>query len=172
MAGQLDDVVIVEAVRTPIGRRNGSLKDVRPDELMAHVLGGGGRRPRRGPGAVDDVILGCVAQTGEQGANIARLAVLEAGFPVEVPAVSLDRMCASGQQAIHFAAQAIASGQAGVVIAGGVESMTRVPMGSDYPTEWSPKLTERPDVEISVNQGISADLIAERWDLSREALDA
>src|SRR3954452_20420088 len=172
MAGQLDDVVIVEAVRTPIGRRNGSLKDVRPDELMALVLSEVVRRAGVDPSIVDDVILGCVAQVGEQGANVARLAVLEAGFPVEVPAVSLDRMCASGQQAIHFAAQAIASGQADVVIAGGVESMTRVPMGADFPADWSPKLTERKDVEITINQGISADLIAERWDLSREELDA
>ena len=165
---QLDDVVIVEAVRTPIGRRNGSLKDVRPDELMAHDAGRLVRRAGIDPGIVDDVILGCVAQIGEQGANIARLAVLEAGFPVEVPAVSLDRMCSSGQQAVHFAAQAIASGQADVVIAGGVESMSRIPMVSDYPTTWSPKLLERPDVEISTNQGVSADLIAERWGLTRE----
>jgi acetyl-CoA acyltransferase len=171
MASQLDDVVIVEAVRTPIGRRNGSLKDVRPDELMAHVLAEVVRRAGVDPSTVDDVILGCVAQTGEQGANIARLAVLEAGFPIEVPAVSLDRMCASGQQAVHFAAQAIASGQADIVIAGGVESMTRVPMMADYPSTWSPKLTERSDVEVSTNQGISADLIAERWNLSREEMD-
>src|SRR5215212_7305203 len=163
MAGQLDDVVIVEAVRTPIGRRNGSLKDVRPDELMAHVLSEVMRRAGVDPGLVDDVILGCVAQIGEQGANVARLAVLEAGFPVEVPAVSLDRMCSSGQQAVHFAAQAIASGQAG-----GVESMSRIPIGSDYPTSWSPKLTGRTDVEISANQGVSADLIAEKWGLTRE----
>jgi acetyl-CoA acetyltransferase family protein len=171
MAGQLDDVVIVEAVRTPIGRRNGSLKDVRPDELMALVLSEVVRRAGVEAGAVDDVILGCVAQTGEQGANIARIAVLEAGFPVEVPAVSLDRMCSSGQQAVHFAAQAIASGQADVVIAGGVESMTRVPMMSDYPSAWSPKLMGRTDVEISANQGVSADLIAEKWGLTREELD-
>jgi acetyl-CoA acetyltransferase family protein len=171
MASQLDDVVIVEAVRTPIGRRNGSLKDVRPDELMAQVLGEVVRRAGVDPSVVDDVIVGCVAQVGEQGANVARLAVLEAGFPVEVPAVSLDRMCASGQQAVHFAAQAIASGQADVVIAGGVESMTRVPMASDYPADWSPKLSGRPDVEISTNQGISADLIAERWNLSRAEMD-
>src|SRR5204863_5069010 len=135
----------------PIGRRNGSLKDVRPDELMAHVLGEVMRRAGVDPSVVDDVILGCVSQVGEQGANVARLAVLEAGFPVEVPAVSLDRMCASGQQAVHFAAQAIGSGQADVVIAGGVESMTRVPMMADYPTTWSPKLMERPDLEISAN---------------------
>jgi acetyl-CoA acetyltransferase family protein len=172
MAGQLDDVVIVEAVRSPIGRRNGSLKDVRPDELLALTLGEVVRRAGIEPDIVDDVIVGCVAQTGEQGANVARLAVLEAGFPVEVPAVSLDRMCASGQQAIHFAAQAIASGQADVVIAGGVESMTRVPMASDFPDEWSPKLTDRRDAEVSVNQGIAADLIAERWNLSRDELDA
>src|SRR4051794_27670343 len=171
MAGQLDDVVIVEAVRTPIGRRNGSLKDVRPDELMALVLSEVVRRAGIEPGMVEDVILGCVAQIGEQGANIARLAVLEAGFPVEVPAVSLDRMCSSGQQAVHFAAQAIASGQADVMIAGGVESMTRIPIGSDYPSSWSPKLMGRTDVKVSDNQGVSADLIAERWGLTREELD-
>jgi acetyl-CoA acetyltransferase family protein len=171
MAGQLDDVVIVEAVRTPIGRRNGSLKDIRPDELMALALSELVRRAGVDPSVVDDVILGCVAQVGEQGANVARLAVLEAGFPVEVPAVSLDRMCSSGQQAVHFAAQAIGSGQADVVIAGGVESMTRVPMGADYPTTWSPRLTERPDLELSTNQGVSADLIAEKWGLSRDELD-
>ena len=171
MAGQLDDVVIVEAVRTPIGRRNGSLKDVRPDELMALVLSEVVRRAGVDPALVDDVILGCVAQIGEQGANVGRLAVLEAGFPVEVPAVSLDRMCSSGQQAVHFAAQAIASGQADVVIAGGVESMSRIPLGADYPESWSPKLKGRTDVEISDNQGISADLIAERWGLTREELD-
>jgi acetyl-CoA acyltransferase len=171
MAGQLDDVVIVDAVRTPIGRRNGSLKDVRPDELMALTLAELVRRTGIEPGLVDDVILGCVAQIGEQGANVARLAVLEAGFPVEVPAVSLDRMCSSGQQAIHFAAQAIGSGQADVVIAGGVESMSRIPLGADYPATWSPKLKGRTDVEISDNQGISADLIAERWGLTRQELD-
>src|SRR3954454_15665993 len=171
MAGQLDAVVIVEAVRTPIGRRNSSLKDVGPDELMSLVLSEVIRRAGVNPSIVDDVILGCVAQIGEQGANIARLAVLEAGFPVEVPAVSLDRMCSSGQQAVHFAAQAIASGQADIVIAGGVESMSRIPIGSDYPTSWSPKLTGRTDVEISANQGVSADLIAEKWGLTRQELD-
>ena len=168
MATGLQDVVIVEAVRTPIGRRDGSLRDVRPDELAAHVLKEVVRRADVDPAIVDDVILGCVAQVGEQGANVARLAVLEAGFPIEVPGISLDRMCGSGQQAVHFAAQAIASGQMDVVIAGGVESMTRVPLGSDFPTTFSPSLTER---EVSLNQGISADLIAERWELDREALD-
>ncbi|MGE3270199.1 MAG: acetyl-CoA C-acyltransferase [Chloroflexota bacterium] len=171
MAGQLSDVVIVEAVRTPVGRRNGSLKDTRPDELMALTLAEVVRRAGVDAGLVDDVILGCVAQIGEQGANVGRLAVLEAGFPVEVPAVSLDRMCSSGQQAVHFAAQAIASGQADMVIAGGVESMSRVPLAADYPPSWSPKLTERKDIEVSVNQGISADLIAEKWGISRPELD-
>ncbi|MCC6179072.1 MAG: thiolase family protein [Chloroflexi bacterium] len=171
MAGRLDDVVIVEAVRTPIGRRGGALANVRADELMALVLREVVQRAGVDPVAVDDVILGCVAQIGEQGANVARLAVLEAGFPIDVPGVTLDRMCGSGQQAVHFAAQAIASGQADVVIAGGVESMSRVPMASDYPASWSPKLTERSDVEVSLNQGISADAIAERWGLSREELD-
>lgn len=171
MAGQLDDVVIVEAIRTPIGRRNGSLKDVRADELMAQTLTALMRRAGVDASIVDDVILGCVVQIGEQGANVARLAVLEAGFPVEVPAVSLDRMCSSGQQAVHFAAQAIASGQADVVIAGGVETMSRVPLASDYPPTWSPKLTSRPDIEVSTNQGVSADLIAEKWGLTRQELD-
>src|SRR3712207_6494598 len=158
MSGQLNDVVIVEAVRTPIGRRDGSLKDVRPDELASHVLREVVRRADVDPAVVDDVILGCVAQTGEQGANIARLAVLQAGFPIEVPGVSLDRMCGSGQQAIHFAAQAVASGQADVVIAGGVESMTRVPIMSDYPTSWSSELTDKYEI---IHQGISAERIAE-----------
>ena len=171
MAGQLDDVVIVEAIRTPIGRRNGSLKDVRADELMAQTLTALIQRTGIAASIVDDVILGCVVQTGEQGANVARLAVLEAGFPVEVPAVSLDRMCSSGQQAVHFAAQAIASGQADVVIAGGVETMTRVPIASDYPATWSPMLTSRSDIEVSTNQGVSADLIAEKWGLTRQELD-
>ena len=139
MASQLDDVVIVEAVRTPIGRRNGSLKDVRPDELMAQVLAEVMQRAGVDPSVVDDVILGCVAQVGEQGANVARLAVLEAGFPFEVPAVSLDRMCASGQQAVHFAAQAIASGQADVVIAGGVEVDDARPDGFRLPVRLEPE---------------------------------
>jgi acetyl-CoA acyltransferase len=168
LADGLQDVVIVEAVRTPVGKRDGSLSDVRPDELAAHVLKEVVRRADVDPATVDDVVLGCVAQVGEQGANVARLAVLEAGFPIEVPAISLDRMCGSGQQAIHFAAQAIGSGQMDVVIAGGVESMSRVPIASDYPKDWSPLLLER---EVSTNQGISAELIAERWDLSREELD-
>ena len=168
MTDRLQDVVIVEAVRTPIGRRDGSLKDVRPDELASHVLREVVRRADIDPVIVDDVILGCVAQVGEQGANIARLAALQAGFPIEVPGVSLDRMCGSGQQAVHFAAQAIASGQADVVIAGGVESMTRVPIGSDYPESWSPELTAR---AVSVNQGISAELIAERWGIGRQEMD-
>ena len=168
MASGLQDVVIVEAVRTPIGRRDGSLRDVRPDELAAHVLKELVRRAEVDPASVEDVILGCVAQVGEQGANVARLAALEAGFPIEVPGISLDRMCGSGQQAVHFAAQAIASGQMDVVIAGGVESMTRVPLGSDFPATFSPSLSER---EVSLNQGISADLIADRWELDREALD-
>ena len=167
-ADRLSDVVIVEAVRTPIGRRDGSLRDVRPDELASHVLKEVVRRADVDPAVVDDVILGCVAQVGEQGANIARLAALQAGFPIDVPGVSLDRMCGSGQQAVHFATQAIASGQADVVIAGGVESMTRVPIMSDYPTSWSSELTDRYEI---VPQGISAELIAERWGISRREMD-
>lgn len=126
------DVVIVEAVRTPIGRRNGALAGIRADDLLASVLGEVVRRAGIEPALVEDVIAGCVTQTGEQGANVARTGTLLAGFPVEVAATSVNRQCGSSHQAIHFAAQAIASGDEDVVMAAGVESMSRVPLGSDY----------------------------------------
>jgi acetyl-CoA acyltransferase len=168
----MSDAVIVEAVRSPIGRRNGRLAGVRPDDLAAHVLGALVERAGIEPTTVEDVILGCVDQVGEQGFNIARNAALIAGLPLDVCGVTLDRMCGSGQQAANFAFGVIASGQHECVIAGGVESMTRVPMGSNAtgPGEGpiSPRLAERHQI---VPQGISAELIAEKWALGRAELD-
>ena len=161
------EAVIVEAVRTPIGRRKGTLSHIRPDDLAAMVLSEVVRRAGIEPGAVDDVVMGCVTQIGEQGYNIGRQAVLIAGFPVGVPAVSINRMCGSSQQAIHFACQEILSGDMDVVIAAGVESMSRVAMGSDG-GDFSPKVTARYEM---VHQGISAELVAEKWGLSRAELD-
>ncbi len=162
----MSDVFIIEAVRTPIGRRRGKLSGVRPLDLAATVLGEVTARVGVAPGQVEDVIMGCVTPLGEQGANIARRAVLKAGFPVTVPGVSINRMCGSSQQAIHFGSQAIAAGDMDLVIAAGVESMTRVPMGSDWPEEFPD------DIGYSlVPQGISAELIAEKWSIPREAWD-
>ncbi|MDI3328732.1 MAG: thiolase family protein [Alicyclobacillaceae bacterium] len=162
------EAVVVSAVRTPIGKRNGYFSQVTPDVLGAKVVRAAVERAGIEPAMVDDVIFGCVSQTGEQGGNIGRLSVLLAGFPDSVPAVSLNRMCGSSQQAIHFACQAILSGDMDIVLAGGVESMTRVPMGSDWSGP-SPAMAEKYDL---VHQGISAELIAQKWGLSREELDA
>ncbi len=160
------EAVIVEAVRTPVGRRNGTLSRVEPIRLASSILRALIQRTGIDPALVDDVIMGCVTQFGEQGANIGRLAVLDAGFPVTVPAVSLNRMCGSSQQAVHFAAQAIAAGDADIVIAAGIENMSRVTMASDYPDHFPADFPH--DL---VHQGISAELIAQKWGLSREALD-
>ena len=166
------DAVIVGAVRTAVGKKNGKLSPVRPDDLAAHVLGDLIARIGVDPAQVEDVILGCVDQLGEQGFNIARNAALIAGLPLEVCGTTLDRMCGSGQQAANFAAMGVMSGQYDVVIAGGIEHMTRVPMGSnasgpgDGPI--SPRLSERYNI---VPQGLSAELIAEQWGLKREELD-
>src|SRR5919206_1567429 len=122
------DAVVVEAVRTPVGKRNGTLASVHPVDLSAHVLTALAERTGIDPGLVDDVIWGCVSQTGEQAVNVGRNAVLGAGWPESVPGVTIDRQCGSSQQAAHFAAAAVLSGQCDVVVAGGVESMTRVPM--------------------------------------------
>ncbi len=166
------DTVIVEAVRSPVGRKNGKLAGVRPDDLAAHVLRALVERTRLDPEVVEDVILGCVDQVGEQGFNIARNAALIAGFPLDVCGVTLDRMCGSGQQAANFGFGMVASGQHDCVIVGGVENMTRVPMGSNGqgPGEGpiSPKLS---DLYNIVPQGISAELIAEKWGLTRAELD-
>jgi acetyl-CoA acetyltransferase family protein len=171
--GLVSHAVIVDAVRSPIGRRNGKLAGVRPDDLAALVLGTVVERAGVDPALVEDVILGCVDQVGEQAFNIARNAALIAGLPLDVCGVTLDRMCGSGQQAANFAFGMVASGQHECVIAGGVESMTRVPMGSSAsgPGEGpiSPRLAERHQI---VPQGISAELIAEKWGLGRAELDA
>ncbi len=166
------EAVIVGAVRTAVGRKNGRLSPVRPDDLAAHVLRELVARVGIDPTEVEDVILGCVDQLGEQGMNIARNAALIAGFPVDVCGTTLDRMCGSGQQAANFAAMGIMAGQYECVIAGGVEHMTRVPMGSNAmgPGEGplSPRLQDRYQI---VPQGLSAELVAEKWGLAREALD-
>ena len=125
------EAVILDAVRTPFGRRGGAYREVRPDRLLALALRGLVDRAGLDPSRVEDVIAGTVTQAGEQGANVGRLAVLLAGFPVRVPAVTLNRMCGSSQQSVHFAAQAVAAGDMAYVVAAGVESMTRVPMFSD-----------------------------------------
>ncbi|HEV8641258.1 MAG TPA: thiolase family protein [Methylomirabilota bacterium] len=166
------DAVIVGAVRTAVGKRNGKLSPVRPDDLAALVLSELVKRVGLDPTEVEDVILGCVDQLGEQGMNIARNAALIAGLPLDVCGVTLDRMCGSGQQAANFAAMGVMAGQYECVIAGGVEHMTRVPMGSNAmgPGEGplSPALQERYQI---VPQGISAEMIAEKWGLKREELD-
>ena len=163
------EVVIVEGVRTAVGRRKGGFADYRSDELAAVVLEELIKRTGIDKSEVEDVILGCVTQSGEQGGNIARTAALIAGFPVHVPGVTIDRQCGSSQQAVHFASQAIAAGDMDIVIAGGVESMTRAPMFSNIgDTKPSPKLTEKHEI---INQGLSAERIAKKWELSREELD-
>jgi acetyl-CoA acetyltransferase family protein len=168
----MKDAVIVGAVRTAVGRKNGTLSPVRPDDLAAVVLGELVRRVGVDPAEVQDVVLGCVDQLGEQGMNIARNAALIAGFPLDVCGTTLDRMCGSGQQAVNFAAMGVMAGQYDVVVAGGVEHMTRVPMGSNAmgPGEGplSPQLQARYNI---VPQGISAEMIAEKWGLKREELD-
>ncbi|SIS86130.1 thiolase family protein [Salimicrobium salexigens] len=164
------EVVIVEALRTAVGKRKGSLGNIRADELAARTLEGLMERSGVLPEEVDDVILGAVTQTGEQAGNVARNASLMAGFPVTVPGVTIDRQCGSSQQAVHFASQAIMSGDMDVVIAGGVESMTREPMFSNYrDVAPSPMLTDRYEI---VNQGISAEKIAAKWSFSRNDLDS
>ena len=160
------DVFIVSAVRTAIGKRDGFFKDTHPINLISPVLREVVRRAGLEPEVVEDVILGCVTPIGEQGANIARIAALHAGFPVHVPGVQINRMCGSSQQAVHFAAQAIAAGDMDIVIAGGVEHMTRVRMGSDWPPEGFPGFPY-----AWVHQGQSAEMIAEKWGLAREELD-
>ena len=165
------EVVIVEAVRTPIGRRNGKLKDIHPVVLGSLVLKEIIKRSGIEAAQVDDVVFGCVTQAGEQSLNVARSALLTAGFPITTPGTTVDRQCGSSQQAIHFAANLIQSGVCDITIAGGVESMSRVPMGSNaispgYP--FPPELTELYDL---VPQGISAELIARKYGISRKQMD-
>ncbi len=165
------EAVIVEAVRTPIGKRNGSLKDIHPVVLGSLVLKEIVRRAGIEPEEVDDVVFGCVGQAGEQSLNVGRNAWLTTGFPVTTPATTVDRQCGSSQQALHFAANLIQSGVCDVTIAGGVESMSRVPMGSNATQPghpFPPELTELYDL---VPQGISAELIARKYGVSRKSMD-
>ena len=170
----MSDAVIVAAVRTPVGKRNGGLSGVHPVDLSAHVLNALAERAGVAPELVDDVIWGCVGQVGEQTFDIARNAVLAAGWPQSVPGVTVDRQCGSSQQSVHFAAAGLVSGQYDVVVAGGVESMSRVPMGSSIgPGGANPSGSGLHTVfhDVPPNQGIGAEMVAERWGLSRTQLD-
>lgn len=163
------EVVIVSGCRTAVAKRKGALEDYRSDELLAVVLDDVVERIQLPKSLVEDVIIGCVTQVGEQAMNVARTAALIAGFPEHVPGVTIDRQCGSSQQAVHFAAQAIASGDMDVVIAGGVESMTRSPMFANVgKTKQSEKLRSQYEM---INQGLSAERIAAKWGLSRAQLD-
>ena len=169
------EAVIVDAVRTPAGRRNGMLKDWHAADLLAHVLKALEERNGLDPVVVDDVITGCVMQVGEQSLNIGRNAVLAAGWPESVPATTVDRQCGSSQQAIHFAAQGVMAGAYDVVIAAGVEGMTRTPMGAtivkDLGFPFPQSMQDRYSETGLPPQGIGADMIAEEYDISREDLD-
>ncbi|MFK4834203.1 thiolase family protein [Microbacterium sp. ZW T2_14] len=170
----MQTAVIVDVVRTPSGRGKpgGALATIHPVDLAARVLSALLYRNGLESVQVDDVLMGCVSQVGEQGANIARQAVLAAGFDESVPAATIDRQCGSSQQAVHFAAQGVMAGAYDIVIAAGVESMSRVPLGSSAAgAPPAPGLMGRYPAGL-VNQGISAELIAQRWGLSREVLDA
>src|ERR1700687_616202 len=162
------EVVIVEAVRTPIGRRNGKLKDIHPVVLGSLVLKEIISRSGIKPDQVEDVVFGSVSQVGEQSLNIGRNAWLTAGFPFTTPATTVDRQCGSSQQAIHFAANLISSGVCDITIAGGVESMSRVPMGSNAISPGTPFPPELMELYDLVPQGISAELIARKYGISRK----
>ena len=168
----MSDALIVDAIRTPIGRRNGALAGVRAEELAAQTLNGLVGRLDLDPGEIEDVQMGCVSQVGEQALNVARMSLLVAGWPETVCGTSVDRQCGSSMQTAFNAAAAVQAGHLDVVVASGVESMSRVPMGSNLTANgfegFSPKLYEHWDV---VPQGISAEVIADEWDLSRDALD-
>ena len=170
----MGEAFIVDVLRTPIGRKKGALSGVRADDLAAIPIKALVDRVGVDPGAIDDVVLGCVTQVGEQGLNIARNAALIAGLPVEVTGTSVNRMCGSSQQALNFAAMGVASGHQDLVVAGGVESMTRVPMSADMFLNGemvppSPALSWKYTI---VPQGISAELVAQRFELGRDELDA
>ena len=170
--------VIVDAIRTPLGRRNGKLKDWHPVDLAAETMKALIERTGVDPALIDDVVMGCVMQVGEQGVNVARNAVLAAGWPEAVPGTTIDRQCGSSQQAAHFAAQGVIAGAYDIVVAAGVEVMTRVPMGSSmadgkFGFPFGPAVTSRyASVGGLVPQGISAEMIADKWGLTRDELDA
>jgi acetyl-CoA acyltransferase len=164
----MEEAFIISAVRAPVGvgKPTGALAPLSPVGLSARLLQEAVRRAGIDPAVVDDVVWGCVTPLGDQGANLARLAVLKAGFPTHVPAVTLNRMCGSSQQAVHFAAQAILAGDMEIIIAGGTEMMSHQPIGSDWPQQWPKDFPYK-----LVHQGLSAEMMAEKWRLSREQLD-
>jgi acetyl-CoA acyltransferase len=167
------DAVIVAAVRTPIGKRNGALRSVHPVDLSAHVLRALVERTGIDPGQVNDVIWGCVSQVGEQTYNVGRSAVLAAGWPDEVPATTVDRQCGSSQQAAEFAAAGVIAGRYDVAVAGGVESMTRVPLGSSAQVSGAPfgqTVLDRYHVDL-FHQGLGAEQIADKWGIGRARAD-
>jgi len=170
--------VIVDAIRTPLGKRNGKLQNWHPVDLAAETLKALISRTGIDPAVIDDVIMGCVRQVGEQGVNIGRNAVLAAGWPDTIPGTTIDRQCGSSQQAAHFAAQGVIAGAYDVVVAAGVEVMTRVPMGSSmadgkFGFPFGPAVAARYESEGGlVGQGISAELIADKWGISRDDMDA
>jgi acetyl-CoA acetyltransferase family protein len=166
------EAVIVEAVRSPVGKRNGGLSGVHPAELSAQVLNGLAERAGIDPGIVEDVIWGCVMQAGEQALDIARTAVLTAGWPETVPGVTVDRQCGSSQQSVHFAAAGVVAGHYDVVVAGGVESMSRTPMGASLANGGNPYSAGfKGRYDRTPNQGVGAEMMAERWGFDRTALD-
>jgi len=166
------ETVIVEAVRTAVGKRNGALSGMHAADLSAVVLNELVERTGIGPEIVDDVVWGCVSQVGDQSSNIGRYAVLAAGWPESIPGTTVNRACGSSQQALDFAVQAVMSGQQDVVVAGGVEVMSRVPLGSARASgmPYGPKVLARYD-DFSFNQGLSAEMIAKKWGFSRTRLD-
>src|SRR5271155_225798 len=169
---KMRETVIVEAVRTPVGKRNGGLSSMHAADLSAIVLTELVERSGIDPEIIDDVVWGCVSQVGDQSSNIGRYAVLAAGWPESIPGTTINRACGSSQQALDFAVQAVMSGQQDVVVAGGVEVMSRVPLGSARATgqPYGPKVLERYS-GFSFNQGLSAEMIAKKWGLSRSRLD-
>ncbi len=173
----MPEAVIVDAVRTPIAKRNGKLADWHPVDLAAEPLRAIVERNDLDPALVDDVIVGCVTQTGEQALNVGRNAALAAGFPESVPGTTVDRQCGSSQQAVHFAAQGVLAGAYDLAIAAGVESMSRVPVGSSIVNgpgkPFGPRVTQRYQPAGGlIPQGQAAELVAERWGLTRDELDA
>src|SRR6476619_4431157 len=166
------ETVIVGAVRTAVGKRNGGLSGQHAADLSAVVLAELARRTGLDPDIVDDVVWGCVSQVGDQSSNIGRYSVLAAGWPEHIPGTTVNRACGSSQQAVDFAVQAVMSGQQDVVVAGGVEVMSRVPLGSARASgmPYGPKVLDRYG-DFSFNQGISAEMIAKKWGFSRTRLD-
>lgn len=164
----MSEVFIISAVRTPVGvgKPGGALAPFAPVDISAWVMKSALERASVHPELIEDVVWGCVTPVGDQGANLARLAVLKAGFPYKIPAVTLNRMCGSGVQSLHFAAQAILAGDMDLVLAGGTEMMSHQPLGTDYPERWPEDMPYK-----LVHQGISAEMMAEKWNLSRERLD-